>query len=313
MKTVRIKGNQEGVRAARDILVDGGIVGIPTETVYGLAANANDDNAIRRIFEAKGRPLSNPLIVHVEDWKMAMAYVSGDVSSGERLALAFWPGPLSIVLPKSSRVSDLVTASGSTVALRAPNHQLTLDLIRSCGFPLVAPSANRSGSISPTTAEQILQDLDGRIDAVLDGGSCVVGIESTVIDLTKSPPIILRPGAISASEISNCLGQEVMISEILESREPARSPGMSRKHYSPKTPLYCVTDLEQIGNRDVLISFGPHPNAIVLPDTPTEAAVVFYTTLREVDNMGFDAIYVLMPPDTTEWQAIRDRLIRAQG
>lgn len=312
MKTRLLQPSDDGMETAREILDSGGLVAIPTETVYGLAANALNENAVRRVFEAKSRPPSNPLIVHVSDWNSAQNLIAASNQEAKLLTDAFWPGPLSIVLPRSSNVSDLITAGGNTVAIRSPNHPVALELIRICGFPLVAPSANRSSGISPTRIEHVFEELEGKIDAVLDGGPCEVGIESTVLDLTVSPLCILRPGAISSEEISKVLNQNVT-HDFAVGNDALRSPGILGKHYSPKTPLFCIESPMALAQAEVLVTFYKHPNAVVISENPLIAAQELYKVLRELDTDELNAIYVVLPPDTEEWHAIRNRLLRAQG
>lgn len=217
----------------------GGLVAIPTETVYGLAANIFDERAVRRIFRVKGRPADNPLIVHVSGWRQAVALLQDIPDGAEELARRFWPGPLTLVLPRNASVLDCVTSGLDTVAVRMPRHPLALACIRAAGVPLAAPSANRSGGPSPTTAEHVWQEMRGRIDAVVDGGASRVGIESTVLDLTAAAPRILRPGAVTAEELSAVLGRPVRHARGTLRRPSA--PGMKYAHYAPATPLLLVT------------------------------------------------------------------------
>ena len=246
-ETKVLKTDPEGIdfsslEEAAQLLRAGGLVAFPTETVYGLGANALSPEAVARIFEAKGRPSSNPLIVHIHSIEAARRLVREWSPLAQRLAEAFWPGPLTLILPKSELIPDIVTGGGSTVALRVPAHPVALQLLLKTGLPIAAPSANRSLSISPTCAEHVLKSLGGRIDLILDGGSCPGGIESTVLNLTVDPPKILRPGLISALEIEAVIGSLAQ-ARLEESETVSReavavlSPGMSAKHYAPDTPF----------------------------------------------------------------------------
>lgn len=225
------------IEEAIELLIDGEVVAIPTETVYGLAADARNDEAVGRIFKAKGRPSDNPLIVHIGDMAQVDRLVT-DVSEGARLLMDhFWPGPLTIILPSSGVVSELVTAGLTTVGLRMPSHKAALALLRQSGMPLAAPSANRSGKPSPTCAAHVVHDLEGRIAGVIDGGICEVGLESTVMDMTTDVPVILRPGNISQRELESVIGH-VAISNGFS--DQPKAPGMKYAHYSPDAEVYLV-------------------------------------------------------------------------
>ena len=222
-----------------DLLCQGGLVAIPTETVYGLAANALDEKAVARIFEAKGRPQDNPLIVHIDSMLMLQKVVSHIPREAYLLAERFWPGPLTMVLPRGKAIPASVSAGLDTVAVRMPSHPAAAAIISSCGLPLAAPSANLSGSPSPTTANHVMADLDGRIDAVADGGPCSVGVESTVVSLVSHPPRLLRPGGITPEQLRSVLG-EIEIDPAVTGKmmsSAASSPGMKYKHYSPKADV----------------------------------------------------------------------------
>lgn len=205
--TLLLQPHGKAITRAADIIRRGGLVAFPTETVYGLGATATDAAAVRRIFQAKGRPADNPLIVHVSDYEQLNAVAASLPEGAAELVDRFWPGPLSLVLPRSGAIPDEVSAGLPTVAVRMPSHPVALRLIARAGVPIAAPSANRSGRPSPTMASHVLADLAGRIDAVIDGGPCPVGVESTVLDLTGAVPLILRPGAITAEAIAKCLGR----------------------------------------------------------------------------------------------------------
>ena len=241
METKKLTTND--IDIAADIIKKGGLVAIPTETVYGLAANALNGIAISNIFKAKGRPMDNPLIVHISSVDEIYELVSNFPQKAKKLAENFWPGPLTIILKKSDIIPDEVSAGLETVAIRLPANQATRDLIKKAGVPLAAPSANLSGSPSPTTAKHVLDDLDGRIDAVLDAGRCEVGLESTVITLETEVPKLLRPGGITVEELRRVLGDveiDKAVIDKVDSSKPVASPGMKYKHYSPKTKVVIV-------------------------------------------------------------------------
>lgn len=301
----------------------------PTETVYGLGANALDADAVGRIFTAKGRPATNPLIVHIAEISEVRQVADDWPKIAARLAQCFWPGPLTLVLPKAAAVPDVVTAGGATVAVRLPAHRIARGLIRAAGVPLAAPSANRSMQISPTRAEHVLAGLAGRIDLVLDGGPTPGGLESTVIDLTSSPPELLRPGLVSRGEIEAVVGPIHLPTPTTE-RPPAsgllRSPGMMQRHYAPLAPLECVAseswrrveELHRQGARIGWLTFhGAAPlgmagvSVIELPEDPEGYAAGLYAALHAFDAQAVDRIVVEMPPDTDAWLAVRDRLRRA--
>jgi L-threonylcarbamoyladenylate synthase len=311
----------EAVAAAADVIRGGGLVAFPTETVYGLGANALDADAVARIFAAKGRPATNPVIVHVSEPSEVLNVASAWPETAQKLAAKFWPGPLTLVVPKSDRVPPIVTAGGDTVAVRCPNHPVALALIRAAGVPIAAPSANRSTELSPTLAEHVLKSLNGRIDLVLDGGACSGGIESTVVDVTHEIPRVLRPGLISAPQLEAVCGA---VAVGASGEGAARSPGQMAKHYSPRTPLVlasCTKEafrlLEQGegAGRRVILGFAipqqPWRVYRTMPDEPQACAAELYNLLHKLDGEGFDLIVVEMPPDTPEWAGVRDRLTRA--
>jgi len=306
----------EAILRAAEILASGGTVAIPTETVYGLAARADSDEAVARIYEAKGRPSSNPLIVHVLDESSARKWAREWPSGAARLARAYWPGPLTIVVPASEGISKLALAGGDTVGLRAPAHPVAAALLRSCGLPLAAPSANRSTELSPTTAQHVLESLDGRIDAILDAGPCDVGIESTVIDMSCTMPRVLRPGMISPGMIRQVLGEDVTAGDT-NSGAIARSPGMQERHYAPQVELSLIlrgSVVRDLPSNAFLVRFGdPIPNGQLgacLPLDPAEAARLLFATLHDIPE-STRVILVDDPPAGEQWDAIRDRLRRA--
>jgi len=281
---------------AAELLRAGKLVAIPTETVYGLAANALNEAAVRQIFAAKGRPYSSPLIVHVADLAMARDLALEWSPQAEALAARFWPGPLTIIVPKSEKVPDIVTAGLNSVALRMPGHPLALAVIRAARVPLAAPSANRFTQLSPTTAQHVRDALGDAVEFIVEGGPCTVGIESTVVSLTGQVPRILRPGMISRTQIEDVMGP-------VESGTGEESPGQHPKHYSPRTR--------------VVIGESPHEGQGIrldssnMPANSTAYAELFYGKLHELDQQGYDWIAIELPPDTPEWAGVRDRITRA--
>ena len=227
------KLHTENIARAAKLLAAGEVVAVPTETVYGLAANAYDEAAVRKIFSAKGRPQDNPLIVHIADFRDIYALVSQVPAAAKKLADAFWPGPLTVILPKSDKIPDAVSAGLATVAVRYPAHPVAQAVIQACGVPLAAPSANRSGSPSPTNAKYVLDDMDGRIPLILDGGGSQVGVESTVVTLATEVPRVLRPGGVTVEQLREVLGEVEVDDAVLhqlKAGETAASPGMKYKH-----------------------------------------------------------------------------------
>jgi L-threonylcarbamoyladenylate synthase len=306
-------------RAAR-ILQAGGLVAFPTETVYGLGANALDANAVAKIFAAKGRPSGNPLIVHIADLEDAKRLVSAWPALAERLAERFWPGPLTLVLPRAACVPDLVTAGGPTVALRMPAHPVALALLRACGLPLAAPSANRSTGISPTLPEHVLASLADRIDLLLDGGPTTGGLESTVLDVTTDPPRLLRPGLVTATELETLLGP--IDRSLASPAAPMRSPGQMRRHYAPRTPLEVTTHsrqrVEELCEQGLRVGWLTHMEEggtlalrMVLPNDAARYSAQLYAALHKLDDSKLDRIVVETPPTGDEWSAVHDRLGRA--
>ncbi|HEX7446859.1 MAG TPA: L-threonylcarbamoyladenylate synthase [Pirellulales bacterium] len=317
---------------AGQILRGGGLVAFPTETVYGLGANALDAAAVERIFAAKGRPATNPVIVHIADLP-DVRRVAGDWPAvAEPLAARFWPGPLTLVLPKAAAVPDVVTAGGPTVGVRMPDHPVALELIRAAGVPVAAPSANRSTRVSPTHAAHVLADLAGRIDLVLDAGPTPGGLESTVIDLTVSPPRVLRPGLIAPAEIEEVIGELLVPGRLghraapSPSTEPVRSPGLVERHYAPSIPMECIAadgahrigELCRQGVRVGWLAFaGANRDApagvplIELPADPAGYAAGLYAALRALESQAVDRLIVELPPASEAWLAVHDRLRRA--
>jgi L-threonylcarbamoyladenylate synthase len=302
------------VRASQ-ILRDGGLVAFPTETVYGLGADATNPGAVRRIFSAKGRPPTNPLIVHVADASVAQRYAATWPPRAEQLAQRFWPGPLTLVLPKAPSIVPEATAGRDTVGLRVPNHPLALDLLRTFDGPVAAPSANRSNHVSPTTADHVRQELGDAVDLILDGGPCAVGIESTVLDLTSDRPRILRPGGVTREQIEAVIGPVELFAGSVALTVAAISPGQQERHYSPRTPAFRFTRLLQTGPTDGVLAIGQRfhidGNVIEMPGDPAAYAQHLYAALRALDGAGVTRICIEMPPDEPRWLAVRDRLTRA--
>ena len=279
----------------------GELVAFPTETVYGLGANALDPAAVEKIYAAKGRPASSPLIVHVNSIEMARALAQEWPEKAERLAQRFWPGPLTLVLPKRQHVPDNLTAGLDTVGIRIPSNGIALALIREVGLPIAAPSANRFSELSPTTAEHVRVGMGDRVAMVLDGGRTTVGIESTVLSLAGPEAILLRPGMISQAEIEEVIGAVRVERDVTGSAHP--SPGMHARHYSPKTPLILVRPGQPpSGGRGVRLQ---------MPTDPGQYAAVLYERLHQADSENWDWIEIELPPDDPAWAAIRDRLERA--
>jgi len=305
---------QADIDEAARLLRAGELVGFPTETVYGLGGDATNDLAVAAIFAAKERPRFNPLIIHVPDLQVARSLVALDARA-QRLAERFWPGPLSLVLPRRDGcpVSLLASAGLDTLAIRVPAHPLALKLLRATDRPLAAPSANRSGRVSPTRAEHVLAELDGLIAAVLDGGPCGVGIESTVIDLCEEQPILLRPGGVAREELQALLGPIAAPGD----HAVRRSPGMLQSHYAPNRPVRLNANDPRPG--EALLAFGPDPPPSGFAETRSlsergdlaEAAARLFALLRALDRPEFTAIAVMPIPEHGLGAAINDRLRRA--
>jgi L-threonylcarbamoyladenylate synthase len=318
----------ESLTQAVSILKRGGIVAFPTETVYGLGADATNADAVRRVFDVKGRPSTNPVIVHVADAQVARRYAAAWPLSARQLAEKFWPGPLTLVVPKSDTIVGGVTAGRDTVGLRAPDHPLALELLRQFDGPLIGPSANRSSHISPTTAQHVRNELGDAVDLVLDGGPCKVGIESTVLDLVSARPRILRPGAISREQIETVIGAVELHQIVTDGSVPASAPGQHSRHYAPITPTYrfeaaridqveawCDAHADRIA---IVLRIGNVPTLqranVQQTAMPTEAdayARQMYAALHHADRQSPAAIWVEMTPHTPQRLAVRDRLMSA--
>jgi L-threonylcarbamoyladenylate synthase len=321
------------VARAAELLRAGEVVALPTETVYGLAANAFDAHAVARIYEVKGRPAHNPIIVHVAGLELAKRCAERWPEAAEQLARAFWPGPLTLVLPRSREIPDLVTAGGPTVGIRWPSHPFIQAVIRECGFPLAAPSANPSNQVSPTNAAHVNKSLGDKIRLIVDGGQSQVGIESTVLDLSANPARVLRPGIIHGESLRAALHdtQWTIASDtaLENSAQPLRSPGQLPKHYSPNARLEIwswrdADDLQsKIKNQKskmdrvhviahTVIPSGEGLGRVsVIPHDAEAFARAIYAELHECDAAGAELIIVEALPETREWEAIADRLKRA--
>ncbi len=289
------------LQRAAELIRQGGLVAFPTETVYGLGANALDADAVRRIFKAKRRPWASPLIVHVGDEAMARTVTAEWPSVARHLARAFWPGPLTVVLKKASIVPDVVTANLDSVGVRMPSHPIALELIRAAGVPIAAPSANRFSELSPTSADHVREGLGDEVDLILDGGPTTVGIESTVVSLHRNPPVVLRPGMITKQDVERVTGMrfesELDLPHIVE------SPGQNPRHYAPRTRFLLLERGSQ--------SPPGRGRFLILSKNPKEFAASLYSELHKADREGWDWIAIERPADTPEWAGILDRLQRA--
>ena len=302
--------NAEGVAQAAARIRAGELVAFPTETVYGLGANALDDAAVRRIFEAKGRPATSPLIVHAASLEMAREFVAAWPPGAEMLARRFWPGPLTLVLEKRDTIPDRVTAGLPTVGIRVPSHPVALALIKAAGVPIAAPSANPFTGLSPTTAQHVARGLG--ISFILDGGPSLVGIESTVVSLVAGVAALLRPGMISRVDIEALIGPLQVAPD--PASGPHSAPGQHRTHYSPSTPLLLVSSGNLPAGRGAYLYYttaAPAARALRIGSTPAAYAAQLYALLHQLDQEKFDWIAVEAPPPGDEWAAIADRLGRA--
>lgn len=323
-RMAEIVAGPEGIALGVQRLANGRLVAFPTETVYGLGADALDADAVGRVFALKGRPSSNPLIVHVSGEEMARTLTRDWPHDATKLAKAFWPGPLTLVLPKADHVPDAVTAGGDTVAVRCPEHPMALALIEALGSPIVGPSANPSGYISPTTPEHVRDAFASEDLLVLDGGHCRAGIESTVLDLSSDTPLVLRPGVLGAHRIGEVLGRTVEVVESGAVDAHARSPGLIGAHYQPRTPTRLVSqdDLAGAPSSAVLIAWSlqEHPSGgelIAISDRLAGFAQSIYRALHEGDRSKGTQIWVENPPEAGDdderaiLHALLERLARA--
>ena len=296
-----VRADDEQMARAAEVIRGGGLVAFPTETVYGLGANALDADAVARIYAAKERPFASPLIVHVADEAMARSLTETWPETAELLAKKFWPGPLTLVLKKASIVPDIVTANLDSVGIRMPRHPVALKLIQLAGVPIAAPSANRFTEVSPTTAQHVLDSLGSSVDLILDGGATQVGIESTVVSLRRNPPVVFRPGMIGLHELEHVTG--VRWEREADKPEIVESPGQHPRHYAPRTKFYVLDEgLTMAEGRGRVID---------MPHDPVAYAACLYAEMRKADAEGWDWIAVRRPPDLEEWDGIRDRLKRA--
>jgi L-threonylcarbamoyladenylate synthase len=324
-----LPATSEYIERAAHLIQRSGLVAFPTETVYGLGANALDQDAVARIFEAKGRPHFDPLIVHVYNLAHAESLVETMTEPGMKLARFFWPGPLTLVLPKQLHVPDLITAGLDTVAIRVPAHPTAIRLLHLAKVPIAAPSANRFGAVSPTTAQHVYSELGGKVDMILDAGPCQAGVESTVISLVDPQyPLLLRPGALSIERIEAVIGPVVRKFDSPDRfnpghTSPAPAPGMMKSHYAPKTPLHFVDhvpmDLPPGKTGLISLTHPEHPErfASIQALSPegdlSKAASHLFSALRELDALNLDQIIAQKFPDTGLGLAINDRLSRASA
>ncbi len=317
--------DEASLNEAAEVLRAGGLVAMPTETVYGLGADAANAEALARIFALKGRPADHPLIVHIGDADQLGAWARDVPPLARRLADRFWPGPLTLVLRKQPTVPDLLTGGQDTVAIRMPGHPLALALLKAFGGGVAAPSANRFGRISPTAAEHVREEFGTSCPLVLDGGPCTVGIESTILSLADGQPRVLRPGGITPADLAEVIGEHPIATDHTQSQP--RVPGSLMAHYAPATPLATLaSDMlwehaakrSQSGDRVAVLALGTPPpatdsriNILSLPDKAADYARLFYAALRQLDREGLDCIYVEAPPRDLSWLAVHDRLARA--
>lgn len=303
--------SREEVQRGAELLRAGRLVAFPTETVYGLGANALDAGAVARIFEAKGRPSTSPLIVHVHSVEMARSMVAAEwPEAAEVLARRWWPGPLTLIVPKRPEIPAAVTAGLATVGIRIPAHPLALALIRAAGVPVAAPSANRFTHLSPTTAEHVRTALGSACDLILDGGACDVGIESTVLSVAEPVPVLFRPGIVSQTEIEALIGPVRVVTEAGDKAHLA--PGLHRRHYSPRTPLAVGGPVD--ARTAWVYRERQSPAAgrqVQMPPHPEAYARALYATLHSLDAELWDRIVVEAVPAGPEWAGVRDRLGRA--
>ena len=324
MKVDPLDPNSEAIQLAAELIRAGGLVAFPTETVYGLGANALLDEATRRIFEVKGRPPDNPLIIHVASIEQALEIADIPERFVDKLRTV-WPGPITVVAKSRGIVSRVATAGLDTVAVRIPAHPVALRLIEASGVPIAAPSANRSGKPSPTRAEHVIEDLDGLVDMVLDGGETFFGVESTVVDLTKDPPMLLRPGPIRVEELVRILG-EIVVPESargLSSVDKPLSPGLKYRHYAPDTPLILIHDpglaklVADLGLRvAVICGLGRCPDVSGVPiinlgNNEYEVAKNLFASLRSIDKMGVDVALAVAFEERGILLAVMNRLRKA--
>ena len=300
------------ITKAAQILKDAGLVAFPTETVYGLGADASNPKAVKKIFLAKGRPSNHPVIVHIFSVQDLEKWARAIPKSAFKLARAFWPGSLTLILEKQPWVLNEVTGEQNTIGLRVPNHNVALALLKDFGGGIAAPSANKFGQISPTTAEHVRDGLGEVVGMILDGGECQIGLESTILDLSSATPRLLRPGAASLQELESCIGQKIM----LEKSEQKVS-GTPKSHYKPKTPTHLVSEAPAGAHNAAVLAYRTPPANIEhvvwkrLPSDPSGYAKKLYAALHELDKAGVENIFIEKVPTALAWWAIEDRLRRA--
>lgn len=323
---------EEKYKKAAELLKDGQVVGMPTETVYGLAGNAFSESAVSKIFQAKGRPTDNPLIVHISEFSEIYDLVKEVPETAKKLAEKFWPGPLTIILPKADKVPYCTTGNLDTVAVRCPSHSVARNLIKFTGLPLAAPSANLSGKPSPTKAEHVFEDLNGRIPLIIDGGNCDEGVESTVITLATEIPRLLRPGNVTLSQLKSVLGDvevDKAVLNPLQKDETASSPGMKYKHYSPNAEIILVRSTYENFCRYVNSLKSENVYAMIFDDEGAGLQVPYihygfedykmlsrslFDSLRELDKIGAKKCFVRYPDEYNDDNlAVLNRLLRAAG
>lgn len=332
METKLLKAEEESIRLAGKMLSEGQVVAIPTETVYGLAADAFNGSAVSQIFKAKGRPQDNPLIVHISSVCQVDLLARRFPEKAMKLAEKFWPGPLTMILPKRAEIPDEVTCGLDTVGIRFPSNKTAQAIITAAGTPLAAPSANRSGSPSPTTAQHVFDDMEGRIPLIIDGGECEVGLESTVITLATETPVLLRPGAITHEQLQKAIGKvdiaSAVLSELSNEEKPA-SPGMKYKHYSPKAEVIILDgSTEKIkdyiqqnsSEGDYMLCFEGEEELFELPavtygteDDALSQSHDLFSSLRKVDELGAKRVFARCPSSKGVGLAVLNRLLRAAG
>lgn len=314
------------ITTAVALLRAGKLVAIPTETVYGLGADASNEEAVRRIFKAKNRPYDHPLIVHIASETQLSDWARDIPPAAKQLAAAFWPGPLTLILKKQPHVLDIVTGGQETIGLRIPSHPIANAVLRAFGGGVAAPSANQFTHISPTTAEAVREELGDQVDLILDGGDCAVGLESTIVDLSRDQPVILRPGMISAQMLSDVLRTQVFSSR--QDTPTTRAPGMHHLHYAPMTKTQVIEPhnlahfFASLQQNDLPIAFVTHTThevstkpirKVCMPDNAVAYAHDLYRVLRDLDHQHFQRIIIEAVPEDAEWDAIRDRLNKASG
>ena len=335
MKTVLAKVDEQAIRSAGEIIRQGGLVAFPTETVYGLGANAFDEKAVLSIFAAKGRPADNPLIVHIADKNGFEGIVKEIPEKAQKLIDRFMPGPLTVILKKTDKVSLHVTAGLDTVAVRMPSNKDALALIRAAGVPIAAPSANRSGLPSPTRAQHVFSDMDGRIEMILDGGACTFGLESTVVDMSGDIPVLLRPGAVTLEQLKETVGEVILSGGVLsglKEGEVARSPGLKHKHYAPKSARvvllkgsdkaiaehinrFAADNSHKVGAivKNCVTSLDKNVKICYIGNEDLQYAQSVFDALRALDDLNVDIIFCQAVEEGGIGLAIMNRLLRSAG